>query len=72
MVQWLGLCAFTAVGPGAIPGWGTKIRQAVQLCRNKQTNKQKNKIAIHHLHLGDIQSEHQGGQDFKNSLQAPR
>ena len=28
-VQWLGLGAFTAVGPGSIPGWGTKIPQAL-------------------------------------------
>ena len=25
--QWLGLCAFTTVGPGSIPGLGTKILQ---------------------------------------------
>ena len=24
-VQWLGLCAFTAGGPGSTPGQGTKI-----------------------------------------------
>ena len=29
-VQWLGLCAFTAEGSGLIPGWGTKIPQAMQ------------------------------------------
>ena len=28
-VQWLGHCAFTAVGAGSIPGWGTGILQAV-------------------------------------------
>ena len=28
VVQWLGLCAFTALGPGSIPGQGTKIPQA--------------------------------------------
>ena len=28
-VQWLGLCAFTAEGPGLIPGWGIKIPQIV-------------------------------------------
>ena len=28
-VQWLGLRAFTAEGAGSIPGWGTKIPQAV-------------------------------------------
>ena len=27
-VQWLGHCAFTVVGPGSIPGRGTKILQA--------------------------------------------
>ena len=25
MVQWLGLGAFTAVGPGSMPGWEIKI-----------------------------------------------
>ena len=29
-VQWLGLGAFSAKGPGSIPGRGTKIPQAVQ------------------------------------------
>ena len=29
-VQWLGLGAFTAEGPGSIPGWGTKIPQVAQ------------------------------------------
>ena len=28
-VQWLGLCASTAGGRRSIPGWGTKIPQAV-------------------------------------------
>ena len=28
VVQWLGLGAFTAKGPGSIPGQGTKISQA--------------------------------------------
>ena len=30
MVQWLGLGASTAEGPGSIPGRGTKIPQATQ------------------------------------------
>ena len=30
MVPWLGLGAFTAVGPGSIPGQGTKIPQAMR------------------------------------------
>ena len=29
-VQWLGLCSFTAEGPGSIPGQGAKIPHAVQ------------------------------------------
>ena len=28
VVQWLGLCTFTAKGQSSIPGWGTKIPQA--------------------------------------------
>ena len=28
-VQWLGICAFTAESPSSIPGWGTKIPQAM-------------------------------------------
>ena len=28
-VQWLGLCTFTAKGTGSIPGWRTKILQAM-------------------------------------------
>lgn len=30
MVQWLGLCIFTAEGTGSIPGEGTEIPQAAQ------------------------------------------
>ena len=29
-VEWLGLNASTSEGLGSIPGWGTKIPQAVQ------------------------------------------
>ena len=29
VVQWLGRCSFTAEGAGSIPGWGTKIPQAM-------------------------------------------
>ena len=28
-IQWLGLHALTAKGPGSIPGWGTKIPQVM-------------------------------------------
>ena len=33
VVQWLGLCASTAGGPGLIPGWGTKILKLLVLLR---------------------------------------
>ena len=36
MVQWLGLHTFTAEGVGLIPGWGTKIPQAVQPGKKKK------------------------------------
>ena len=35
VVQWLGLCAFTAEGVGSAPGWGTKIPQAMWHCQKK-------------------------------------
>ena len=43
-IQWLGLRAFTAEGPGSIPGWGTKIPQATQ-CGQK-FKKQKKEVYI--------------------------
>ena len=36
MVHWLGLSTFFAKGPGSIPGWGTKIPQAVQSGKEKK------------------------------------
>ena len=30
VIQWLGLSALTAQGPGSFPGWGAKIPQAAQ------------------------------------------
>ena len=36
VVQWLGLCAFTAEGAGSIPGWGTKIPQATRCAVKKK------------------------------------
>ena len=45
MVQWLGLGALTARGPGSIPGQGTKILQAMwhgQKPPKKQKRKNKN------------------------------
>lgn len=29
-VQWLGLCVFSADGPGSTPHWGTRIPQAAR------------------------------------------
>ena len=39
VVQWLGLCTFTAEGVGSVPGWGTKIPQAVR--RGQKEKKKK-------------------------------
>ena len=36
VVQWLGLHAFIAEGPGSIPGQGTKIPQAVSRGQKKK------------------------------------
>ena len=38
-VQWLGLHAFTAEGTGSVPGWGTKIPQAVWCSQKKEKRK---------------------------------
>ena len=35
-VQWLGLHAFIAKGSGSIPGWGTKIPQAMRHGQKKK------------------------------------
>ena len=37
VVQWLGLCTFTAEGVGSIPGQGTKIPQALRPKNKKVT-----------------------------------
>ena len=44
VVQWLGLHAFTAEGPGSIPGWGTKIPQAMR--RGPKKNNEKDDITM--------------------------
>ena len=36
---WLGLCTFTAEGPGSIPGQGTKILQAARRAQKTKTKK---------------------------------
>ena len=35
VLQWLGLCAFTAKDPGSIPSWETKISQPAQCGQKK-------------------------------------
>ena len=45
----LSFCTFTAVCPGSVPGWGTKIPQAVQL--NKQTQSPCEFWQIQKIHL---------------------
>ena len=39
VVQWLGVSAFIAGGPGLIPGQGTKIPQATQYGQKKKKRK---------------------------------
>jgi len=39
VVWWLGLSTFTAVVPDLIPGWETKITQAVQYRQKKERKK---------------------------------
>ena len=42
VVQWLGLCALTAKGPGSIPSWGTKIQHPTRcVVQNKKERKEK-------------------------------
>ena len=36
-VQWLGLHATTAGGPGSIPGWGTKLHKLSGAAKKKKT-----------------------------------
>ena len=38
VVLWLGLCTATAGSVGSIPGWGTKIPQALVPPRRKRLN----------------------------------
>ena len=39
VVQWLRLTVVTSVGPASIPGWGTKIPQALWHSQNPKQNK---------------------------------
>ena len=45
VVQWLRLCTSTARDMGSIPGWGTKILQAVRAWPHKQTKIPQNSLA---------------------------
>ena len=38
VVQWLGLCAFTAKGTGSVPVWRTKIPQVWPKKKKKDKN----------------------------------
>ena len=40
----LALAAFTAVGPGSIPGWGIKILQAMQCSQKKKKSTKTNVV----------------------------
>ena len=44
VVQWLGLSAPTARGPGSVLGWGTKIPQALWLSKKKKKTEKNNLI----------------------------
>ena len=46
VVQWLGLCASTAGGPGSIPGWETGILQPCKTCSLPTLPPQKSKICL--------------------------
>ena len=47
MVQCLGHCAFTAGGPGSIPGRGTKIPEDSRYSSKKKKKKKKKNIYIY-------------------------
>ena len=44
VVQWLGLSAPTARGPGSVLDWGTKIPQALWLSKKKKKKEKNNLI----------------------------
>ena len=50
VVQWLGLCVFTAEGTGSIPGWGTKI-PASGVAKPKRKKEKRKKKEIHLIGL---------------------
>ena len=52
-VQWLGFRAFTAEGPGSIPGQGTKIPQATWRPQNKNKPKHHSHCTLSFLKCSD-------------------
>ena len=52
VVQWLRLGAFTAVALSSVPGWGTKIPQAVWCSQKKKIHfcKKQNNVCIFLIH----------------------
>ena len=66
-VQWLGLCTFTAKGPGLIPGWGNKIPQATQ-CSQKRKKWQKDILRL--VSLLKNNETHQDGTEKYPSVNA--
>ena len=58
MVQWLRLCALTLEGLGSIPGWGTKIPQAMWHGRKKKKKKDINLIQSQHTQWEKILANH--------------
>ena len=59
-VQWLLLHAFTAEGPGSIPGWGAKIPQAVRRGREKNNNKWMQRTDEREAVIQDLSKEASG------------
>ena len=51
-VRWLGLCTFTAEGPGLTPDLGTKIPQAVQHAVKQNKKKLKRRRKDYHNSRG--------------------
>ena len=47
MIQWLGLCALTAEGPGSTPGWGNYDPTSYMVQQKKEKNKTKLNLVSH-------------------------
>ena len=64
MIQWLGLCIFTAKSAGSIMGQGAKILQAVLHCqknlkkkeRKKKMGEQVSKTGNNHFHSQTLEN----------------